>query len=110
MYQFNEDRWDDEALPLDQCIAPTVDEAGICCNDTVIVDDFGLPWCEEHQFRSEFLSWGKAHGYPALQMEPFAVAEGAFHWWIAATQGTEEMIWLLMGAIEMLEEEKEYIA
>lgn len=109
-YQLAEDQWDDEALPLDWCIAPTIDGNGICRNETSLLDSFGLPWCEEHRFRSEFLAWGRAHRYPALQMEPFAVAEGASHWGIAATQGIEDMIWLLMGAIEMIEDKESNIA
>jgi hypothetical protein len=99
-YLLPEDQWDDEALPLDWCIAPTQDEHGICRNETVLVDEIGLPWCEEHLYRHEFLEYGKAHNWPALEMKPYAVAQGMFFWVTAATQGTEEMLLLLLCATD----------
>ena len=100
-----DEAWDIEDLPLDWCVAPQENGVRICTNETAVIDAIGLPWCEECSFRGKFLDWGLSHGWPELEMEPFKVAQGMFHWVIAAILGKDDMIWLLLGAIEMLEEQ-----
>lgn len=66
-------------------------------------DALGVPWCEAHAYRGQFISWGMAHNFPPLAIEPYAVAAGAYAWYIAATQGNDAMLGMLLGLIEMEE-------
>ena len=60
-------------------------------------------WCAECLHRGEFLNWGKAHGWPALEIHPYAMERRASSWQITATQGDEDRIWTFLGLIEMLD-------
>ena len=73
----------------------------LCLLDAAMTDALGVPWCSEHAYRGHLLSWGYAHNFPALVAEPFAVAHGAYYWYIAATQGSDEYVGMLLGAIEV---------
>jgi hypothetical protein len=80
------------------------DECCYCLTETpsVMSDALGVPWCKEHQYRGHLITWGMAHAFPALEMAPFAVAHGAYAWYIAATQGSDDYVGMLLGAIEVV--------
>ncbi len=76
----------------------------------VMTDALDNTWCADCQHRSEFINWGKRHGWPALEIHPYAIAEGAYYWQITATQGDESRIWTFLGLIEMLDERRAEVA
>ncbi len=96
-----------EELLEDICCSPIhleKENAGLPL-DAVMTDALNLYWCENCQHRGEFINWGAAHGYPALNVETYAIGEGAYLWWTAATLGIDDMILIFLGYIEMIDEE-----
>jgi hypothetical protein len=88
-----------------------LDEYGLdpdfCCycgKDRTMTDRYGLPWCEDHKHRGILLDWGISHRWPALQCHPFAIGPGEYLWYVAATAGIDEFIWLALAAIEHTEQ------
>jgi len=96
---------------------PTTDDKDMCCSPLhgsggnsqstpiVLTDALGLTWCTDCCHRGEFVNWGKAHGWPALEIHPDALGSGAYYWQMTATQGDESRIWTFLGLIEMLEKD-----
>jgi len=94
---------------------PTTDDKDMCCSPLhgsggnsqstpiVLTDALGLTWCTDCCHRGEFVNWGKAHGWPALEIHPYALGSGAYYWQMTATQGDESRIWTFLGLIEMLD-------
>lgn len=78
-----------------------------CSKPTVCTDALGNTWCEECKQRGDLVNWGASHGWQALEIEPYAIAEGAYFYQIVAAMGSDEMILLMIGLIEMLENEPE---
>jgi hypothetical protein len=87
---------EDEEQMLDSCCSLCLEPARLPTGE--------YRWCASHQHRGELLAWGMAHGYPALDGGTYNVARGAYHWTIAATLGTDDMIFVLLGIIELLED------
>lgn len=92
MMLIDEDLWKDDPPACTQCGKPPT-----------LTDALGIMWCDDCQHRYDFITWGSTHGYPALMVEPYAVAEGAYFWQIAAAIGSDDMIWLLSGMIQMID-------
>jgi hypothetical protein len=78
----------------------------ICAERAIMTDQVGLVWCEDHRFRGDFLNWGVAHGWPEMNCETYAIAQGKYFWYIAAALGVEDMIWLMLVVIEQWEKEE----
>ncbi len=69
----------------------------------VLIDALGNTWCQDCQHRGELVNWGRAHGWPELEIHPYAMAEGAYYWQVTATQGDESRVWTFLGLVEMLD-------
>jgi|SRR5947209_4385290 len=90
------------------------DECTICTNPTHVKDAIGFPWCENHAHRGQILSWGYRHHYPALPYEGLrmgrhAIAASENSWWIVATLGNDDLVWLVViytEHLDILEREK----
>ena len=83
-------------------LCSTVADDG-CSNPTAFTDEVGNTWCTDCKHRGEFVNWGKAHGWPELEIHPYAMAEGAYYWQVTATQGDESRVWTFLGLVEMLD-------
>jgi len=83
----------------------------ICEAIPAIHDAKGLPWCSEHAYRGEFVNWGAKHGWLALELAPYAVAQGEWFWVNAAMLGDDEYVWQMLLAIEeIVYQESEHVA
>lgn len=67
-----------------------------------VQDAAGLPWCEGHQFRGDFVNWGAAHGWREAHCGTYAVAQGKDMYLLIATMGDEDMLWHLRSYQEVL--------
>ena len=85
----------DEQERIDTCCS-------LCLEDAVLTTG-DYRWCEVHQDRGELLRWGMLRGYPELDGGSVAIGKGAYCWTIAATQGNDDMILVLLGTIEISE-------
>lgn len=86
---------------LADAIAFLRDLCTICEDEPTMHDVLGFPWCDEHRVRGEFLDYGAAHNWPALQASRYAVETGAWFWTQIALLGEEECVLaLFVGAIE----------
>ena len=65
-------------------------------------DAIGYHWCADCQQRGQLLEWAIAHECPALLALPYAVASGPYCWTVAVLCGSDEMIWTLIQAVEVL--------
>jgi hypothetical protein len=75
-----------------------------------LTDALGNTWCQECLHRGEFINWGKAHGWPAMEIHPYALLQGAYFWQVTAIQGDEDRVWSFLSLIEMLDERRESVA
>ncbi|SRR6266567_2871308 len=94
---------------------PTTNDKEMCCSPLhgsggnpqstpiVLTDALGNTWCKDCQHRGELINWGKAHGWPELEIYPYAMAEGVYYWQTTAIQGDESRVWSFLGLIEMLD-------
>lgn len=83
-------------------LCSTVADDG-CSNPTAFTDEVGNTWCADCQHRGEFINWGKARSFPAMEIHPYAMAQGAYYWQVTATQGDEDRVWSFLSLIEMLD-------
>jgi hypothetical protein len=88
----------DEQALLDSCCC-------LCLEETVLTTG-DYRWCDAHRFRGELLQWGMAHSYPMLHAGVYIIAQGAYFWVTAATIGTDDMVYVVSGIIEILEKEE----
>ncbi len=95
---------DDEDMA--EALEALADLCTICEEQSVMHDAQGLPWCAEHTYRGDFINWGAAHNWPALELEPYGVAEGAWFWVNIAMIGEDDCVYMLLGAIEIETGEK----
>lgn len=86
-----------------------LDKACIACGALETTEYMsGMTWCNEHSYRGELLTWGKVHGWPALESEPFTIVlcdeeivvtskiEGQQQWMLHAAFGTEACVLALL--------------
>ncbi len=64
-----------------------------------------LYWCEDCRHRGQLLDWGARHNWPEIAIHPYAVASGMDFWQTAVLLGSDDMIWMFLGLIEMLDME-----
>lgn len=77
----------------------------ICEDEPAMHDTMGLPWCDEHAYRGEFLNWGSQRNWPALSFDQYALAEGSWFWINIAMLGTEDCVLSLVAATVDYEKE-----
>jgi hypothetical protein len=98
MVEFSDEEYDS--------ICSTVAGEG-CSKEAACTDALGLTWCQDCKQRGDLVNWGASHGYRALEIEPYATAEGAYFYHVAATCGSDEMVWMMIGLTEMLDNQRE---
>lgn len=80
-------------------------KCSICTEPTEMVDMLNISWCALHSFRGEFVNAMAKRGYPGIRFDGcYAIAAGVSFTVIAATQGSEEMVWQALAAIELGDE------
>ncbi len=78
-----------------------------CSNPTAFTDELGNTWCEDCKQRGDLVNWGATHDWQALEIHPYAIAQGPYYYQIAAAMRDDDMIWSMIGLIEMLENAQE---
>ena len=81
-----------DADALEAALEALHDLCTSCSAEPTMHDELGFPWCDEHRVRGEFLDYGAAHGWPALESGEYALAQGAWFWVCDAMLATEECV------------------
>ncbi len=74
-----------------------------CHKRSVMRDALNMPWCEEHQFRGEFVNRMAAHRWIGLKFHIYRIAPHPHSVLLAVLTGSEEMIGQGLAAVEMPE-------
>ena len=87
-------------------------ECCICLSrDVTITDPFGYPFCAQHEYRAQFLAWGRAHNWPDLRIEgitgTYAIEGDVSAYLLTVFCGTDERIAELMDALYELDQAQE---
>ena len=80
----------------------------ICEAAPTMHDVLGFPWCDEHRVRGEFIDYGAAHNWPALEAGVYSLAQGAWYWVQTALLYIEECVLALFVEAIGQEEPKTY--
>ena len=66
----------------------------------------GNVWCSSCQQRHDLINWGKAHEWPSVFVDPYAIERGHWFWNMVAIAGRNEAIETIMDGLRRVPDEE----